>query len=70
MSAPSEFMTTIEVGELIRSPWSTVRYWRHRGTGPKSFRLGRRVMYRRTDVDQWIAEREQVQTSSAGKLTA
>jgi exodeoxyribonuclease V alpha subunit len=32
----------------------TVRHWRHLGTGPRSFRLGRRVLYRRDDLRAWI----------------
>jgi hypothetical protein len=31
------------------------RYWRYRNTGPRSFRLGRRVLYRRSDLHDWIA---------------
>jgi predicted DNA-binding transcriptional regulator AlpA len=49
-----ELMTTAEVAAFLRAPVSTVRYWRHIATGPASFRLGRRVMYRRVDVDAWI----------------
>jgi predicted DNA-binding transcriptional regulator AlpA len=33
---------------------ATLRYWRHLGTGPRSFRLGRRVVYRLADVGAWI----------------
>jgi len=33
---------------------ATLRYWRHLGIGPDSFRLGRRVVYRRDDLDRWI----------------
>ncbi len=48
-------LTLDEVAELIRVPAATLRYWRHRGTGPKSFKMGpRRVMYRERDVLQWI----------------
>jgi predicted DNA-binding transcriptional regulator AlpA len=35
----------------------TLRYWRHGGTGgPPSFKLGRRVMYRRAEVEKWLGE--------------
>lgn len=34
---------------------STLRYWRHIGVGPVSFKIGRRVAYRRSDVDAWLA---------------
>ena len=51
-------MTTEEVAALIRSAPETVRYWRHVGKGPASFKLGRRVLYVREDVTAWIeAER-------------
>jgi excisionase family DNA binding protein len=49
-------MTTAEVAELLRSPSETVRFWRHVGRGPKYFKLGRRVLYAREDVEQWIAD--------------
>jgi hypothetical protein len=50
------YLTTPEVGELLRVPAETVRYWRHLGTGPKSFKVGRRVLYASEDVDAFIAE--------------
>lgn len=49
------YLTTAEVGELLRVPSETVRYWRHIGTGPKSFKVGRRVLYAAEDVEQFIA---------------
>src|SRR3954462_2039516 len=51
-----ELLTTAEVALLAPAPVSTVRYWRHLGVGPSSFRLGRRVLYRRSDVRQWLDE--------------
>ena len=58
----SDLMTTQETSEFTRVPVETLRYWRWRGEGPPSFKLGRRVMYQRTDVAAWIeaARREQV----------
>jgi excisionase family DNA binding protein len=52
----SNYMTTTEVAEELRTPVETVRYWRHVGKGPKSFKLGRRVLYDIEDVDAFIAE--------------
>ncbi len=51
-----KYLTTPEVAELLRAPVETVRYWRHIGTGPAAFRVGRRVLYAVEDVDAWIAE--------------
>lgn len=41
------------------TPEETLRYWRHRGEGPASFKLGRRVVYYRDDVERWLAEQRQ-----------
>jgi excisionase family DNA binding protein len=49
-----DYLTTTEVAELLRTPAETVRYWRHVGKGPESFRLGRRVLYARADVEAFI----------------
>jgi predicted DNA-binding transcriptional regulator AlpA len=48
-------LTTQEVSERTRIPPETLRYFRHRGIGPKSFKLGRRVLYAAEDVEAWIA---------------
>lgn len=52
----SDYLTTQELAELIRTPVETVRYWRHVGKGPASFKPGgRRVLYARSDVEVWLA---------------
>ena len=50
----SQLLTITEAADLLRAPVATLRYWRHLGTGPRSFRLGRRVLYRREDLHAWI----------------
>ncbi|MBB3749867.1 putative DNA-binding transcriptional regulator AlpA [Mycolicibacterium sp. BK634] len=53
----SEILTLLEVAEMTRTNPATLRYWRSvGGCGPRSFKLGRRVLYRRADVEQWIAD--------------
>jgi excisionase family DNA binding protein len=56
-SHDSELLTITEAAELLRAPVATLRYWRHLGTGPRSFRLGRRVLYRADDLQVWIDAR-------------
>ncbi|MCW2736100.1 helix-turn-helix domain-containing protein [Nocardioides sp.] len=51
-----DYMTTTEVADLLRTPVETVRYWRHVSKGPKSFKVGRRVLYAREDVEAFLAE--------------
>ena len=53
----NDILTLAEVAEMTRTSPATLRYWRSVGDGgPKSFKLGRRVLYHRADVEQWIAE--------------
>lgn len=53
----NDILTLAEVAEMTRTSPATLRYWRSVGYGgPKSFKLGRRVLYRRADVEQWIGE--------------
>jgi excisionase family DNA binding protein len=59
----AELLTIAEAALLLRAPVATLRYWRHLGTGPHSFRLGRRVVYRREDLHAWIdAQRRRIGT--------
>lgn len=55
-----ELLTTAEVAREYRFAVGTLRYWRHIGYGPASFARGRRIVYRRSDVDAWISEQERL----------
>lgn len=49
-----ELLNQKEAGEYIDRPMGSLRAWRHMGKGPKSFKLGGRVTYRKSDLDAWI----------------
>ena len=51
-----EYMTTQEVADLCRTSAESVRWWRHVGRGPRSFRVGRRVLYPTAEVTRWLEE--------------
>lgn len=51
-----ELLNPAETAEAIKSTTSTLAYWRHIGKGPKYAKVGRRVIYRRTDVEAWLEE--------------
>jgi predicted DNA-binding transcriptional regulator AlpA len=51
-----QLLTIDEVSTLLRVPVATLRYWRHIGKGPRSFKMGRRVFYRESDVLAWLDE--------------
>lgn len=51
-----KIMTVKEVSERTGVPEATLRYYRLLGDrGPKSWNLGRRVVYYEDDVEAWIA---------------
>ena len=54
--AGDELMSMQEVADIVRVPVATLRYWRHLGTGPRSFRIGRSVRYWHTEVLHWLEE--------------
>lgn len=57
MSLTNTNMLRIEqVSERTGVPVATLRYWRYQGTGPASFRLGRRVVYDAAEIERWINE--------------
>lgn len=53
----AEIWYTAEVAEYLKTPATTIRWWRHVGQGPKSFRLGaRKVAYLKSDVEDWLQQ--------------
>lgn len=54
--ADDELMSIKEVAALVRVPEATLRYWRHLGTGPRGFRIGRSVRYWHNEVVHWLDE--------------
>ena len=60
--AQSVLLTIDEAAAFLRTPVATLRYWRHLGIGPAGFRLGRRVLYRRADLERWVSDRHDAQT--------
>ncbi|MBZ6252183.1 helix-turn-helix domain-containing protein [Streptomyces olivaceus] len=61
MAHTDEFLTNDELAALVRVRPCTPPVWRHRGIGPKWFKLGdgvsSPVRYRREDVDAWLASK-------------
>lgn len=56
-----QLLTLEQVSDRTGIPLETFRHWRkrERGEGPKTFRLGRRVVVAEDDLDAWInAHRE------------
>ena len=50
-----EMLTLQEACAVLRVPEGTLRYWRHLGCGPRSFKVGRHVRIAAGDLDAFIA---------------
>lgn len=52
--ADDRLLTIDEVSELTRVCVATLRWMRHKGTGPRSIKPARRILYWLSDVLDWI----------------
>jgi predicted DNA-binding transcriptional regulator AlpA len=52
------FLTAPQLEKLTGTPASTWRYWAHIGSGPPSFKLGRRRVWRLSTVMSWLEAQE------------
>lgn len=52
-----DLLTMAEVAAVLRMPLSTLRTWRVDGGGPRGTKIGKRVLFRRRDVNDWVADR-------------
>ena len=63
----SEYLDSLDLEEWTGTKSSTWRYWAYvdaqrepgdEPLGPPSFKLGRRRVWKRADVEKWLAEQE------------
>jgi excisionase family DNA binding protein len=53
----TELLTSPETAAMLRVPVRTLYVWAGAGTGPTAYRVGRRKLYRRDDVERWLEQR-------------
>jgi prophage regulatory protein len=58
-----EYMTAPDLEQLTGTPESTWRYWAHIGSGPASFKLGRRRVWKKSTVLAWLESQEKAATA-------
>jgi excisionase family DNA binding protein len=52
----TRLLTIEQAADRLSVSVHTLRLWRHKGYGPQGATLGRRVMFRESDVEQWIEQ--------------
>jgi hypothetical protein len=50
----TERLTASDLSAQLHTPLKTLEFWRAHGKGPRYARIGRRVLYRRVDVEEWL----------------
>ncbi|MFE1174291.1 helix-turn-helix transcriptional regulator [Streptomyces sp. NPDC058773] len=64
----SAFLNLPKAAEYLGLSPNTLYVWRHRRQGPPSFRMGRRVMYRITTLDEWVHAQEKADSRTNRSL--
>jgi DNA-binding transcriptional MerR regulator len=59
-------LTINDVGTMINRSVETLRWWRQRGEGPPSYRIGRRVVYDEDAVLAWLDQQRQTARQPGG----
>lgn len=54
----NEFLTATQLEQLTGTPASTWRYWAHIESGPASFKIGRRRVWKRSTILTWLESLE------------
>ncbi|MGW5818266.1 helix-turn-helix transcriptional regulator [Streptomyces noursei] len=62
------FLNLTKAAEYLGISPNTLYVWRHRRQGPPSFRMGGRVMYRISTLDEWVMTQEQADSRSNAAL--
>lgn len=61
-------LTIDQAAEYLATPKATLYTWRTRrvGYGPRAVKVGKRLCYRRSDLDKWIEAHLEDLTNDAG----
>lgn len=63
----SDYLTPAQVRTEFHIPERTQERRRYEGTGPKFVKAGRRILYRRADIEAWLAANTFTSTSEAAE---
>lgn len=57
MARDDDLLDEREAAAFLRQAPTTLRQWRHLGKGPAFSRVGKRALYRRSDLEAYVDER-------------
>jgi predicted DNA-binding transcriptional regulator AlpA len=59
----AEFLSEVQVADLLCQSVRTIQKWRVSGLGPPFYKFGRSVRYNRSDLVDWIETRRKAHTT-------
>ncbi|MFD9816598.1 helix-turn-helix transcriptional regulator [Streptomyces sp. NPDC059080] len=62
------FLNLPKAAQYLGISPNTLYVWRHRRQGPPSFRMGSRVMYRISALNEWVIAQEQADSCANAAL--
>lgn len=62
---PRDYLSPEDFAKLTGVPAGTQAQWRYRGVGPVFIKAGRRVLYSRRAVEEWLEANTHTQTGGA-----
>lgn len=62
-ASPDEVLDTVHAAAYLKLSKQQLEIWRCHGDGPVFSKLSRRVRYRKSDLDSWLAARQFTNTS-------
>ena len=61
------FVPEAEAAAELGLQASTLRFWRWQGRGPAYVKVGRKVLYSRNAIEQWLSDRERTPVCERGR---
>ncbi len=55
-SSPNKLMNIGALSEYLGVPKATIYDWNYRGVGPEYFKARGRLLWKKRDVDKWLAQ--------------
>ena len=65
-----QLLNRMEAAGFLSISHRTLEKWAVTGDGPPFYKLGGRVLYDQSDLEDWIASRRRVSTSDPGQEAA
>lgn len=60
-----DLITDEAAAQVLHVSKGTLAQWRYLGTGPRYFKVGRRILYSRSRLSAWLSEQERQGTAEA-----